>query len=297
MRDDLKPIRHDAFEQFAHGVGMRGMHVRDRLARPFADVCWRAELNAGDRVSQRRLADVFPADQTNQIKRRRRSSVRDRKCRRRIRQHGRQIGAGQPGGVVDEGFKGVGGHVRCRLMLKIATRATNSLRSASVNYEDRYRVGGTAALMEAERFLMGESEVQKTLKRITEKLDELQIPYAVVGGMALVAHGYNRTTIDVDLLVTADSLKAIHQALDGLGYLPPFAGSKQLRDTTTNVRVEFLVAGQFPGDGKPKPVAFPDPKDVSVRVNGISYISLPAIIELKLASGSATPPGRKTSVT
>lgn len=132
---------------------------------------------------------------------------------------------------------------------------------------------------------MGESEVQKALTRVTAKLDELSIPYAVVGGMALVAHGYNRTTVDVDLLVTSDSLKRIHEQLDGLGYLPPFSGSKQLRDTLTNVRIEFLVSGQFPGDGKPKPVAFPNPEAVATRINGIAYISLPAIVELKLASG------------
>lgn len=132
---------------------------------------------------------------------------------------------------------------------------------------------------------MGESAVQQTLVRIATRLDELGIPYAIVGGMALVAHGYNRTTVDVDLLVTSDSLKLIHEKLDGLSHLPPFSGSKQLRDTQTNVRLEFLVAGEYPGDGKPKPVAFPDPSHVSTRIDGISYISLPAIVELKLASG------------
>ena len=132
---------------------------------------------------------------------------------------------------------------------------------------------------------MGESAVQQTLIRIATRLDELGIPYAIVGGMALVAHGYNRTTVDVDLLVTPESLKTIHEKLDGLGYLPPFSGSKQLRDTQSNVRIEFLVSGQFPGDGKPKPVAFPNPVDVATRIDGIAYISLSAIIELKLASG------------
>ena len=157
-----------------------------------------------------------------------------------------------------------------------------------MRYEDRYRAGGNAALLEAERFLMGDSAVQQTLVRIAARLDELGVPYAIVGGMALVAHGYNRTTVDVDLLVTPDGLKLIHEKLDGLGYLPPFAGSKQLRDTQSNVRVEFLVTGQYPGDGKPKPVAFPDPSRVATRIDGISYISLPAIVELKLASGMSS---------
>ncbi|MFT3789082.1 MAG: nucleotidyltransferase family protein [Tepidisphaeraceae bacterium] len=158
-------------------------------------------------------------------------------------------------------------------------------------YEDIYRQGGHAALVEAQRFLMGESAVQESLVRIAKKLDELGIPYAICGGMSLVAHGYNRTTIDVDILVSAESLKRIHKSLDGLGYVPPFAGSKHLRDTATNVRIEFLVSGGYPGDGKPKPVQFPLPEAASVEINGIRYLSLPRLIELKLASGM-TAPGR-----
>jgi hypothetical protein len=43
------------------------------------------------------------------------------------------------------------------------------------------------------------------------------------------------------------------------------------RDTERGVRVEFLVAGDFPGDGGPKPVAFPDPGTCSVELDGIRY--------------------------
>ena len=67
--------------------------------------------------------------------------------------------------------------------------------------------------------------------------------------------------------------------------MPPFAGSKNLRDTESGVRIEFLVSGEYPGDGKPKPVAFPDPAAVGVAIEGIRFLSLPALIELKLASG------------
>ena len=103
--------------------------------------------------------------------------------------------------------------------------------------------------------------------------------------MALYRHGFRRFTEDVDLLVTRDGLKSIHDHLSGLGYVPPFAGSKQLRDVENGVRIEFLVTGDFPGDGKPKPVAFPDPAEVGVDRDGISYINLPTLVELKLASG------------
>lgn len=138
---------------------------------------------------------------------------------------------------------------------------------------------------------MRDDPVHQTLHDIAARLDALGVPYAVVGGMALVAHGYLRTTADVDVLVDADGLEQIHRAVPGLGYLPPFQGSKHLRNTQTGVRVVFLVAGQFPGDGQPKPVAFPDPAVVATEIDGIRYIGLPTLIELKLASGM-TNPGR-----
>lgn len=147
------------------------------------------------------------------------------------------------------------------------------------------RRGGARALRAAGRFFMRDDEVHATLKRITGKLDELRIPHAVAGGMALVAHGYDRTTVDVDVLVSADLLPRVHAELEGRGYLPPFPGSKDLCDTETGVRIEFLLAGQFPGDGKPKPIAFPDPVAASVTIDGIRFLALESLIELKLASG------------
>ncbi len=151
------------------------------------------------------------------------------------------------------------------------------------------RRGGSAALREASRFFMKEGNVYEALQRIAGKLHDLDIPYAVAGGMALVAHGYNRSTTDVDVLVTREGVRMIHERLEGLGYVAPFAGSKNLRDTSTGTRIEFIITGDYPGDGKPKPVAFPDPADVAVEVDGIQYINLPTLIEMKLASGMTNP--------
>jgi hypothetical protein len=138
---------------------------------------------------------------------------------------------------------------------------------------------------EGDRHFRRESEVFRAMRKIARRLEDLGIAYAVAGGMSLDAHGFRRLTVDVDILVTRESLKTIHERLDGLGYVPPFTGSKNLRDAEHGVRIEFLVAGEFPGDGKPKPVAFPDPADVGVEIAGIRFLSLPTLVELKLASG------------
>lgn len=156
-------------------------------------------------------------------------------------------------------------------------------------YEDRARRGGADAVREASRFFTGEDAVHVALRKVAHRLDEARIAYVVVGGMALNAHGYRRTTVDVDVLVTAEGLDRVKAALTGLGYLPPFEHSRQLRDTETGVRIEFLVSGGFPGDGKPKPITFPDPVEAGVLIDGIRYVGLERLLEMKLASGMSHP--------
>jgi hypothetical protein len=141
-------------------------------------------------------------------------------------------------------------------------------------------------LREAEEFFMGRGKVHQTMDRITERLTKAGIPYAIIGGMAINAHGYERNTTDVDLLTTRDGLDDIHKKIVGRGFVPAFAGArKTFKDATTGVKVEFITEGEYPGDGKPKPVVFPDPRDASVDIEGLNVIRLDKLIELKLASG------------
>lgn len=152
-------------------------------------------------------------------------------------------------------------------------------------YEQRLRHDRDWSMDEGDRHFQHESLVFKTLRKIALRLDSIHVPYAVAGGMALEAHGFRRLTVDVDILVSREGLKTLHEKLEGLGYVPPFAGSKNLRDTEHGVRIEFLIAGEFPGDGKPKAVAFPEPEAAGVLINGVRFLSLPTLVELKLASG------------
>lgn len=158
-----------------------------------------------------------------------------------------------------------------------------------ITYEERLNRDLDWALREGGMHFREDNDVHRTLKRIAERLDGLGIPYAIVGGMAMYLHGYRRFTEDVDLLVNRAGLEELHRQLEGLGYLPPFAGSKQLRDTDSGVRVEFLVSGEYPGDGKPKPVVFPDPAGATVEIGGYRVLALPRLVELKLASGLSNP--------
>lgn len=157
----------------------------------------------------------------------------------------------------------------------------------ALSYESRLNADPEWALNEGSRHFDERSAVHQSLSKITGKLSELNIPYAVAGGMALFRHGLRRFAEVVDLLVSKDGLRRIHAELEGRGYLPVFSGSKNLRDTETGVRIEFLISGQFPGDGKPKPVAFPEP--AGIDFDGVTFLTLPKLVELKLASGMTNP--------
>ena len=136
---------------------------------------------------------------------------------------------------------------------------------------------------------MGNSRIDHALEAVVRSLDEAGIPYCLVGAMALNRHGYRRFTENIDLLVTREGHAAFKSLVLGRGYVEKFPGSKTLKDTVNGVTIDFLISGEFPGDGKPKPVVFPDPAAVAEKVDGLSVIPLPRLIELKLASGMTAP--------
>jgi len=137
---------------------------------------------------------------------------------------------------------------------------------------------------------MRQGNVFETVRRLARELEHQGIDYAVVGGLAVSELGYARATTDVDVLMTRNGLAAFRERCVGLGYVPAFAGAvKSFRDTETRVLIEVLTTGDFPGDGKPKPVAFPDPAVVAVQGEDFRFIRLESLLELKLASGLTAP--------
>jgi hypothetical protein len=161
---------------------------------------------------------------------------------------------------------------------------SNPLRLADAA-EDQFWQGIEAA----GRFFMGEADVQKALEKLVRTLDALGIPYAIIGAMALNEFGYRRTTVDVDVLLTAEGLAVLKESRLGRGYVEKFPGSRGIRDTEHGVDIDVVLAGSYPGDGKPKPIAFPDPRTAAERGAHVALLPLPRLLELKLASGMTAP--------
>lgn len=146
-----------------------------------------------------------------------------------------------------------------------------------------------AVLERAGAYFMGQSPVHRAAEEIARRLEEEGVDYAIAGALSLGFHGYERMTDDVDVIVTREGLDRFKAAWLGRGYVNLRAGGKAVRDTVHNVRIDFLLAGEFPGDGKPKPVVIPVPITAAEAGSRYRVLSLPRLIELKLASGMSAP--------
>ncbi len=140
------------------------------------------------------------------------------------------------------------------------------------------------------RYFMGQGSLNNALAQLAGDLKEHRIDYMVIGAVALMAHGYPRFTEDIDLVLTPEGLETFHRELIGLGYVPAFPGAKKrLRSTKDGVSIEVMTTGEYPGDGKPKPVSMPEPSTASTEIDGIQIVTFEKLIELKLASGMTAP--------
>jgi len=141
-----------------------------------------------------------------------------------------------------------------------------------------------------------------SLEAIFRALNEAKARYLVVGGVAVIAHGYVRFTKDLDLVLdlSPNSVTTALNALESLGYRPiipvslrDFANPELRNDWTENrnMKVFNLVSDQHPDvtiDVFPKePFAFETEyargewKEVAPHVRAY-VVSVPALIGLKM---------------
>jgi len=143
-----------------------------------------------------------------------------------------------------------------------------------ITYEQQLDADVRWALMEGSRHFGNASAVHKTLNRFAARLDELKIPYAVPGAMALFFHGYRRFTEDLDLLVTQSGLKELLSRLDELDCWTKKPGSTTLRDRQTGVAIDLHATNS-------------EWVDSIVRMDGLRILTLPSLVETKIRSGTA----------
>lgn len=139
------------------------------------------------------------------------------------------------------------------------------------------------------RFFMGEAEAQQALYKLTALLEADGLPYAIIGAFALNEYGHRRATVDVDLVMRDEDLREFKRRHLGKGYAERTPDSGKLLDTELGVNIDVLSTGRYPGDDKPKPIAFPDPATTAMRGERFALLPMALFIELKLASGMVAP--------
>jgi hypothetical protein len=133
--------------------------------------------------------------------------------------------------------------------------------------------------------MLGNEAVWKTAKDCEATLSAADIPHALLGGLAVCLYGYQRNTIDVDLLVRRSDSDAIRDAMTTAGFEWK---SKSGEFISANGPPVHIVIASEPA-GKGSDVLLPDPSDPNstMRIEGLTVLSLAKLIESKLAFGEA----------
>jgi hypothetical protein len=148
-------------------------------------------------------------------------------------------------------------------------------------------VPGVREMISAERTyaMLGNETLWETAKSCHELLANADIPHAILGGVAVCLHGYQRNTVDVDLLVQPGQAERIRKLFESAG----IAWNDEDREfrTPAGIAVQFVVAGERAG--RSSEVRLPDPAEETVvtQVEGLPVLSLAALIESKIACGEA----------
>ncbi len=134
-------------------------------------------------------------------------------------------------------------------------------------------------------FLRDTRDVRRTLRSLVVKFIRAKIPYAVVGGLAVNAHGVRNISNDVDVLLTGEMFARFQERIAEGNYDPELGRKRRFRDRVTGVAIDFAITGIRPGWFRPSLWAYPDPESVIETIDGVSYVKLRTLVELKLATG------------
>ncbi|MBN8727975.1 MAG: hypothetical protein J0H15_09795 [Xanthomonadales bacterium] len=142
---------------------------------------------------------------------------------------------------------------------------------------------------------------------VAKVLDTAQVRYLVAGGLAVVAHGHVRLTLDIDLVVALDpnNTHRAFKALADIGYRPSVpvdAGSfaqaeqRQRWRDEKNMQVLSFFSDDFPGTAVDvfvyEPFDFAREYEIALQgelLPGLvaRFVSIPTLIQMKRAAGRA----------
>lgn len=133
--------------------------------------------------------------------------------------------------------------------------------------------------------MLGNESLWNVAERCHSLLSAEEIPYSICGGVAVCLHGYQRNTVDLDLVIRSSDTDAVRKALEdgGLVWDQTLAEFR----SPAGIAVQFLIAGETAGKGSE--VVIPDPTgEVNVEQReGLVVVRLSRLIEMKIACGTS----------
>lgn len=120
-------------------------------------------------------------------------------------------------------------------------------------------------------------------ERVHRVLAQNGIDHAIVGGVAVCLHGYQRNTVDLDLLIRPEDAEAFRSALEADGF--QWQEKEKEFHSPSGVPVQCVMMGEREGSGQE--TKFPDPADAKAvtTVEGLPVLSLASLIQAKIACG------------
>ncbi len=132
----------------------------------------------------------------------------------------------------------------------------------------------------------------RAVRDIDRVMHSLGCGAVIGGGWAVWRHGYiGRVTQDIDIVLPADRIEEFLRGalLAGFEDIPVGTGRwPRLWHKETNIQVDILPEGGRPGTAAhPAPTIIPHPARMGATGIGLRYVTLPFLVELKLAAGRA----------
>jgi len=131
--------------------------------------------------------------------------------------------------------------------------------------------------------MLGNETLWEVAQQCHAALRDAGVPHAIAGGVAVCLHGYQRNTVDLDVIVRREDTDLVRSTLEAAG-MRWSATNAEFR-SPAGIAVQFLIAGDRAGTDSP--VRFPDPgeKRPVVEQEGLPVLTLARLIEVKIACG------------
>ena len=107
--------------------------------------------------------------------------------------------------------------------------------------------------------MLGNETLWDAARIAHDVLQRAGLPHAIVGGVAVCLHGYQRNTVDVELLVRRNEAAAARAALEAAGW--KWIDDRAELHSPAGVVLQFLLSGDKAGPDAL--VSLPDPGDES----------------------------------